>query len=164
MLLAKVADTAYLDLAGIDSIFHSPPALQSIPLTAIRAMQQEQIDIPQSTLFHTPSNALPRCIIVGVTRKLGRVMYVLSLQLRMRFQPVQYCGADLLLVSIHLRRIHCAVACIERVLDGVCGFGAGHEVDSQVNMGHREAIVQLDAGGEGDCLVGHSALHKVVSA
>ena len=46
MLLAVVGDTAYLDFAILDRILDRSPALQPRLLPSVRAVQQEQINIP----------------------------------------------------------------------------------------------------------------------
>jgi len=159
MLFAKVTDAAYPHLTSVYGIFHSPPALQPVPLPTIRTMQEEEINIPETTLLHAPRNTLPRSLIIRITRKLGRVMYILSLELRMRVEEVQNRGTDLLLITIHLSRVYGSVTGFESVFDGIVGFGPGHEVHPKMDVGHGEAIVQLDARGKSDRLVGHSALH-----
>ena len=136
VLLAVVAHTRNPNLAFQHGVFQRLPTVQPSFLTAIRTMQEEQINIPQSTLLHRLRNTLPHNLITPIiARQFTRIVYILSLELRVCFQVREDLGTDFALVVVHLRAVESAVPGFEGVFDCIAGFAAAGEVDSEVDVG-----------------------------
>jgi hypothetical protein len=57
-----------------------------------------------------------------------------------------HCGADALLVAIHLRRVDVAVTGLERGQNGTFGLGGRDLEDAEPELGDIDAVVEPDRG------------------
>lgn len=136
MLFTVIADTRDPDFSLKHGVFKRFPAGQTRFFASIWTVQQEQINISQSTLFHRIRDTLSHSLIAPlITRQLACVVNILSLDLRVFFQVRQNGGAYFALIVVHLRTVKGTVAGFEGIADRIAGFAAGCEVDSKVDMG-----------------------------
>ena len=108
MLDPVVAHAPHSHLTALDRILHCPPALQPGLLSAVRTVQQEQIDIAKPALLHRSLDGLTRPIVDGVRSELAGEMDVFA------FEAVDVGGtgdesfdsdAGFVLVMVHLRGV-----------------------------------------------------------
>lgn len=111
-------------------------------------MQQIQIDIPEPTLPNTLLDRPPRRVVRGIRLQLRREPDICSPETACG-EEFQDGGADFALVGVPFCGVDGAVAGFEGVVDGGGGFAAGGHVDTEVDAGHLDAIVELDRAGEG---------------
>lgn len=63
MLDPKVAQASDLDLPVVDCVLDRLPTFKPFGLSAIRAVEEEEIDITQSTLLDRLFDCLPRRLV-----------------------------------------------------------------------------------------------------
>ena len=139
MLDAKVADAAGPDFAIGNGVLHGAPAFQSLRFAAVRAVQEEEIDVAQPAGFHGLCDGSAGGVVRGVRGQFRGEPDVLAGQgvfVGWAFQKVQDGFTDFLLVTIHLGGIEGAVARFQGPFDCVDGFGAGCQVHVQMDVGH----------------------------
>lgn len=79
----EVADSATLHLAVLDRVFHGLPARQPGLGSAVRRVQQEQVDVTKPTRINALLDAPPDCRIrLAVAGELGRVEDMLTVEMR----------------------------------------------------------------------------------
>lgn len=66
MLDPEVTDASCLYLSVLDGILNRFPGLQPHSLSSVRAVQEEQINISQSALFHGLFDGLASRIVRGI--------------------------------------------------------------------------------------------------
>lgn len=159
MLLPEVAHASGFDLAVFDRVLDCAPAVQPCLLPTIWTVQEKKIYIAEPTLLHALADTSPRSTVVTITGQLRCVVDIFSLERGMAFQVVEHSMAHLFLVVIHLCRVHGSVTRVESMLDGCRGFAAGHQVHAKMDLGHGQAIVELDARRKGRCTVRHGPEH-----
>ena len=86
MFLAVIADTWNPHLAIHHRVLESLPTTQPSFLAAIRAVQQEEINVAQPAFFDGFGDALSHSLIARVTGQLARVVDVFSLEFWMVLQ------------------------------------------------------------------------------
>jgi hypothetical protein len=80
MFLTVIANAWDPHLAIHHRVLESLPTTQASVLAAIRAVQQEEINVAQAALFDGFGDALSHSLIARVTGQLARVVDVFSLE------------------------------------------------------------------------------------
>lgn len=108
VLDAVVAHAPGLDLSVLNGIFNSPPRLESRLLPSVRAVQQEQVNVPEVTSLERLLDGLPRDIVRPIGCKLGSEVNVFPLQAILvvgaREESLD-CLAALAFIVVHLSGI-----------------------------------------------------------
>lgn len=144
---SKVADPAGLDFAVVDGVLQRLPAGQAGLRPAVGAVEEEEVDVTQAGGVDGLLDGAPDVVVGGaVVGELGGVEDVLpreALRVVAAGEKVADGVSCLALVVVHLRTVKAAVAGSEGRPDGLLGFLAGHQVQSQLNPGHRESTREL---------------------
>lgn len=141
-----VTNTTTPNLPIPNRILDRPPALPPGLRPTVRTMQQEQVDIPQPAHFHTlrdgPAHGI---VVVAVGRQFRRVKDVLARERTTTRlgQPRRDGFTRLALVVVHLRAVEAAVPHLQGVRYRGEDFPPGHHVQSQLELWHHVAAVEL---------------------
>ena len=105
MLDAKVAHASNLNLPIINRILDRLPTFEPFGLSAVRAVEEEEINITQSTLLDRLFDCLPRRLVGSIRGQLRGEVDVFPFQaqrIRVAGQEIEDGFPDFVLVVIHL--------------------------------------------------------------
>lgn len=147
MSRTKVADASSANFTRINSIFKGLPARKSGCLSTIRAMKEEQVNVSQARglnrFLDGSSHSIIRLVAAG---ELGGVPNILALQTRRVLttgEKVTDGFTGLALIVVHLCAVKTAVAGEKALTNCIGGFFGGHHVETELDAGNDEAIVEL---------------------